>query len=75
MISEIFYMDGYGIYVWGSFAFTFFSFVSLYVITKTQYVKEKNKFVAKFGTLNSQKADFAKSQSINKEILSNTSNI
>ena len=53
----------------------FFSFVSLYVVTKTQYVKEKNKFVAKFGTLNSQKADFAKSQSINKEILSNTSNI
>jgi|TARA_Y100000022_G_scaffold180888_1_gene173156 heme exporter protein D len=75
MITKILIMDGYGIYVWSAFVFTFFSFVSLYVITKTQYVKEKNKFVAKFGTLNSQKADFAKSQSINKEILSNTSNI
>ena len=75
MIIKILIMDGYGIYVWSAFVFTFFSFVSLYVITKTQYVKEKNKFVAKFGTLNSQKADFAKSQSINKEILSNTSNI
>tara|TARA_B000000532_G_C18675737_1_gene323078 strand:- start:385 stop:612 length:228 start_codon:yes stop_codon:yes gene_type:complete len=75
MITKILIMDGYGIYVWSAFVFTFFSFVSLYVVTKTQYVKEKNKFVAKFGTLNSQKADFAKSQSINKEILSNTSNI
>ena len=75
MITKILIMDGYGIYVWSAFVFTFFSFVSLYVVTKIQYVKEKNKFVAKFGTLNSQKADFAKSQSINKEILSNTSNI
>jgi heme exporter protein D len=75
MITKILIMDGYGIYVWSAFVFTFFSFVSLYVVTKTQYVKERNKFVAKFGTLNSQKADFAKSQSINKEILSNTSNI
>ena len=75
MITKILIMDGYGIYVWSAFVFTFLSFVSLYVVTKTQYVKEKNKFVAKFGTLNSQKADFAKSQSINKEILSNSSNI
>ena len=75
MITKFLIMDGYGIYVWSAFVFTFSSFVSLYVVTKTQYVKEKNKFVAKFGTLNSQKADFAKSQSINKEILSNTSNI
>ena len=75
MITKILIMDGYGIYVWSAFLFTFLSFVSLYVVTKTQYVKEKNKFVAKFGTLNSQKADFAKSQSINKEILSNISSI
>ena len=40
-----------------------------------QYFKEKKKFITKFGTLNSEKAAFAKSQSINKEILSNTSSI
>ena len=62
-------------YVWSAFAFTLLSFASLYVIIKIQYIKEKNKFIAKFGTLNSEKAAFAKSQSINKEILSNTSNI
>ena len=75
MINEILFMNGYGLYVWSSFIFTLLSFVSLYVVIKTQYVKEKNKFIAKFGTLNSERATFAKSQSINKEILSNTSSI
>ena len=75
MINEILTMNGYGFYVWSAFGFTLLSFTSLYIITKIQYVKEKNKFVAKFGKLNSEKANFAKSQSINKEILSNTSKI
>ena len=75
MINEIFLMNGYGIYVWSAFAFTLFSFVILYTIIKIQYVKEKNKFIAKFGTLNSERAAFAKSHSINKQILSNTSSI
>ncbi len=75
MINELIYMNGYGSYVWTAFAFTLISFVSLYVVVKVQYVKEKNKFITKFGTLNSKRAAFAKTQSINKEILSNTSNI
>ena len=75
MINEIFLMNGYGIYVWSAFAFTLFSFVILYTIIKIQYVKEKNKFIAKFGNLNSERAAFAKSHSINKQILSNTSKI
>ena len=75
MINEILLMDGYGLYVWSSFVFTLLSFISLYIVIKTQYVKEKNKFIAKFGTLNSERATFAKSQSINKEILSNISSI
>ena len=75
MIYDLLLMNGYGIYVWSAFAFTLLSFVSLYVIIKIQYTKEKNKFIAKFGTLNSERAAFAKSQSINKEILSNISSI
>ena len=75
MINELFLMNGYGIYVWSAFAFTILNFLSLYLIIKTQYMKEKNKFVTKFGTLNSKRAAFAKSQNINKEILSNTSSI
>ena len=75
MIKEIILMNGYGLYVWSAFVFTFMSFFTLYILTKTQYVKEKKKFIAKFGNLNSEKANFAKSQSINKEILSNTTSI
>ena len=75
MIKELLLMNGYGLYVWSAFAFTLLSFISLYVVIKIQYIKEKNKFIAKFGTLNSERAAFAKSQSINKEILSNTSSI
>ena len=75
MISEIFFMNGYGVYVWSAFLFTFLSFTTLFVIIRTQFVKEKSKFLNKFGTLNSERAILAKSQIINKEILSNSSNI
>ena len=75
MIDDTLLMNGYGLYVWSAFAFTLLSFVSLFVVTKIQYTKEKNKFIAKFGSLNTERAAFAKSQSINKEILSNTSKI
>ena len=72
MINEILNMNGYGLYVWSAFSFTFLSFISLYVITKIQYVKERNKFVSKFGALDSRKAEIAKSQTTNKEILSSS---
>ena len=75
MIDDTLLMNGYGLYVWSAFAFTLLSFVSLFVVTKIQYTKEKNKFIAKFGSLNTERAAFAKSQRINKEILSNTSSI
>tara|TARA_Y100000996_G_C21999342_1_gene427958 strand:+ start:179 stop:403 length:225 start_codon:yes stop_codon:yes gene_type:complete len=68
-------MDGYGAYVWSSFLFTLTSFAYLYFVTQLQYVREKNKFITKFDTLDSKKAKFAISQNINKEILSNTSGI
>ena len=75
MIKEIFFMNGYGLYVWSAFVFTLLSFVSVYVVILTQYIREKNKFIAKFGNLNSERAASARNQSINKEILSNSSNI
>ena len=41
MITELLQMNGYGLYVWSSFLFTFVSFTTLYVITKIQYTKEE----------------------------------
>ena len=48
MTNELLLMNGYGIYVWTAFAFTLLCFASLYIVTKIQYTKEKNKFIAKF---------------------------
>ena len=75
MIEEILSMNGYGLYVWSAFLFTFISFTTLYMITKYQFIKERNKFVTKFGALDSKKADLARLQTINKEILSSSQSI
>ncbi len=69
MINEIFLMNGYGFYVWSAFSFTLISFVSLFCVTKLQSLREKRKFVYKFGSLNTEKIRIARSQKINKEIL------
>ena len=75
MINEIISMNGYGAYVWSAFSFTLMSFATLYFSTKLQLSKEQKKFVAKFGSLNAEKAKVARLQNINREILLNTSKI
>mgnify|MGYP003980989125 FL=1 len=75
MINELINMNGYGLYVWSAFSFTLMSFSTLYLIIKIQYIKEKNKFMLKFGALDSKKAKLARSQTINKEILSSSQSI
>jgi heme exporter protein D len=55
MINELLFMNGYGAYVLSAFGFTLLSFSALYLVTKVQFIKEQNKFVAKFGSLNSEK--------------------
>ena len=74
MINELLFMNGYGAYVLSAFGFTLLSFSALYLVTKVQFIKEQNKFVAKFGSLKAEKANSAKSQRINKEILVNATN-
>ena len=74
MINEIILMNGYGAYVWAAFSFTLISFTALYFVTKLQLLKEQKKFFAKFGSLNTEKAETAKLQRINKEILANATN-
>ena len=74
MINELLFMNGYAVYVLSAFSFTLLSFLGLYFVTKMQFVKEQNKFVAKFGSLTTEQANSAKSQRINKEILANATN-
>jgi heme exporter protein D len=75
MINEIILINGYGAYVWSAFSFTLISFTILYFVTKLQLLKEQKRFASKFGSLNFEKARVARSQNINREILSTTSNI
>ena len=69
MIYNFLNMDGYGLYVFSSFIFTLVTFAGLYLIIKSQLIKEQKKFKAKFGSLTSDKVLAARSQKINKEIL------
>ena len=45
------------------------SFTVLYIVIRSQLIKEQKKFVAKFGALSSNKAFEAKKQKTNQEIL------
>ena len=74
MINQLFFMNGYGVYVWSAFGFTIFCFISLYLITKFQLTREQNKFTKKFADLPEAKIELAKTQKINKEIIVNTPN-
>jgi len=69
MINEIIFMKGYGLYVWSAFSFTLINFLTLYIIIKTNLVKEQNKFTTKFGLLDEEKVKLAQTQSTNREIL------
>ena len=72
MINDIFYMNGYGIYVWSSFVFTLSCFLTLYSIVKFQLVKEQKKFETKFKKLDSEKVELAKKQDTYREILTSS---
>ena len=67
MINELFYMNGYGLYVWSAFSFTLTSFLVLYLVIKIQYIKERNKFISKFGALDSEKAQAARSRRLSRK--------
>ncbi len=69
MIYNFINMSGYGLYVFSSFIFTLVSFAGLYLIIKSQLIKEQKKFTAKFGSLTLDKVLAAKTQKTNKEIL------
>ena len=75
MIIDLISMNGYGIYVWSAFLFTMFSFITLYLVVRVQYAREKNKFLSKYETLSNEKAKIARSQPINQEILSSSQSI
>ena len=69
MISDLITMNGYGIYVWSSFAFTLLGFFSLYFIINLQFKKEQKRLEENFSTLTEKQYNVAINQEIYKEIL------
>ena len=59
MISDLITMNGYGIYVWSSFAFTLLGFFSLYFIINLQFKKEQKRFEENFSTLTEKQYNVA----------------
>ena len=58
MINEIISMNGYGPYVWSAFMFTIVSFVSLYLVTKLQLLKEQKKYIVKLNGKKKQESEY-----------------
>ncbi len=72
MIKEILHMNGYGFYVWSSFAFTIISFSCLYLVVKFKLVHEQKKFELKYKLLDEEKLASASKQETYREIIGKT---
>ena len=69
MNFEIFIMNGFGIYVWSSFAFTFIVCLFLYVRTRKTLKKLEKNFIKEANNLSEEQFEDIKKQKITKEIL------
>ena len=69
MSFEIFLMDGYGIYVWSSFGFTFLVCLFLYIRTKKILKKLEKDFIKEAQNLPEEQFEDIRQQKIAKEIL------
>ena len=69
MSYEIFLMDGYGVYVWSSFGFTFLVCLILYIRTKRTLKKLEKDFIKEAQNLPEEQFEDIRKQKIAKEIL------
>ena len=69
MNFEIFAMNGYGAYVWSSFAFTFLVCLFLYLRTRKTLRKLEKDFIKEAHNLSQEQFKDIKKQKIAKEIL------
>jgi len=65
MITELFILNGYGLFVWSAFIFTFVSCFTLYLKTKKELKKQEAIFLIEYKQIPETKAEVIK-----KEILS-----
>jgi len=68
MNLNIFLMDGYGIYVWSAFAFTFLACFILFLKTKKSLNKLEKDFKKEVEKLSAEQVEILKIRKIPKEI-------
>ena len=69
MNIEFFIMNGFGIYVWSAFAFTFIVCLFLYIRTRKTLKKLEKDFIKEANNLSEEQFEDIKKQKIAKEIL------
>ena len=69
MSFENFLMEGYGVYVWSSFGFTFLVCLFLYIRTKKTLKKLEKDFIKVAQNLPEEQFEDIRKQKIAKEIL------
>ena len=69
MNLEILFMNGYGIYVWSSFIFTFVVCLYFYLKTKKTLKKLEKNFIKETETLSKIELESLKKQKVAREIL------
>tara|TARA_Y100001970_G_scaffold279170_1_gene386041 strand:+ start:1146 stop:1352 length:207 start_codon:yes stop_codon:yes gene_type:complete len=62
-------MNGYGIYVWSSFLFTFLVCLFLFLKTKKSLIKLEKDFIKETQSLSYEQLEDLKKQKVAKEIL------
>ena len=69
MNLDIFVMNGYGVYVWSAFAFSFLVCFILFVMTKRTLKKLENEFKKEAMSLSDEKVSALKNKKVAQEIL------
>ena len=69
MNLEILFMNGYGVYVWSSFIFTFVVCLYFYLKTKKTLKKLEKNFIKETETLSKIELENLKKQKVIREIL------
>ncbi len=73
MNSNIFLMNGYGLYVWSAFIFTFLICFILFFKVKKSLNKVENDFKKEVKKLSTEQIDILKTRKIPREILTSQS--
>ena len=69
MLMHIFTMNGYGLFVWTAFIFSFASCLYLYLKTRIEFKKQEKIYLLEFGTEKDRKIQFDKRKKSTEEAL------